>query len=451
MSGFTTVDGRTKQFNRFLSVLILIVLIVSPLMVGSNRPVFWLLNAAILSFVTGLFFLLVSLGSVKSRITFDRWKLIGGLSGLYIVGLLAQLGIASISPADRFHSQGDMLIGILRVVSYGCLFVLTLQVATNVSRARRFAWGVFGTTILMAIYALVSRQVPELLFYEKNAYLEVLTGPFVNRNSFATYLAFGSALGTALVLRSDRQDEMRRHRNKTDVEMIIGRMVIFVAVLLLFACVLATGSRMGVFVGLLGILVPVVLRVSQSDRTTGSRQAMVGLALALVSLLAFVLVSAAYGGLVFDRLGSTGMSADVRWNLYANVFSVVMEHPFLGHGFDSFELAFRIGHELPVSPDLRWQNAHNTYLELWMELGFILGSLPPLICSIVLVRLLKRGGENQYSGYLAQAAVSAIIIAAVHSLVDFSLEIEANVFLFLVIIALGLAPNDMKIGSKSRK
>ena len=162
-------------------------------------------------------------------------------------------------------------------------------------------------------------------------------------------------------------------------------------------------------------------------------------------LLAFVAVSAMYGGVVFDRLGSTGMAADVRWALYENIWKVALERPLTGHGFDSFELAFRAGHELPVSPDLRWQNAHNTYLELWVELGFILGSLPPLICIVALLRLLKRGASNQYTGYLAQAAVAAIVIAAIHSLVDFSLEIEANVFLFLVILGLGLAPDDSKI------
>lgn len=445
MAGFSTVDARTRQFNRFLAAVILLVLLASPMMIGSNRPVFWMLNTAVLSAVTAVFLLLVNFGVVKMRVSFSRWRLFGTLAAIYLLGLVAQLVLASVTAPERFHSPGDILTGLLRVVSYGCLLLLSLQVTTNVGRARKFAWGVFGVTILIAIYALVSRQVPELLFYEKDVYVDALSGPFINRNSFATYMAFGSALGTALVLRNDREDTMSQRRGRMDVEMVIGRLVVFVAVLLLFACILASGSRMGAFVGLLGILVPVVLRVTQSDRSSGSRQALVGLALAVVALLAFALVSAAYGGLVFDRLGSTGMSADVRWNLYENVFAVALQRPFLGYGFDSFELAFRMGHELPVSPDLRWQNAHNTYLELWVELGFILGSIPPVLTGLVLFRLLRRGAENQYSGYLAQAAVSAIIIAAIHSLVDFSLEIEANVFLFLVIIALGLAPNDSKV------
>lgn len=445
MSEYSSAGLRTRAVNVIVSVFILVVLVVSPLMIGSNRPVFWMLNSAVIIGVTAFVLLLASFGVIRLRFSAKRWRLLLTLGIIYLAGLFFQLGLAGVWPSSGMHSQSTMLIGVLRVISYGGILILTMQVATNVKRARNLAWAVFGVLVCMAIYSLLSHQVPELLFYEKREEVKVVTGPFINRNSLATYLAFGAALGTALVLRGDREGKMRNKRGRMDVEMVIGRLALFVAVLLMFATILTTGSRMGTFVGLLGILVPVALRVSQAERADGTRQALVGLSIAVVSLLAFVAVSAMYGGVVFDRLGSTGMAADVRWALYENIWKVALERPLTGHGFDSFELAFRAGHELPVSPDLRWQNAHNTYLELWVELGFILGSLPPLICIVALLRLLKRGASNQYTGYLAQAAVAAIVIAAIHSLVDFSLEIEANVFLFLVILGLGLAPDDSKI------
>lgn len=445
MSEYSPAGLRTRAINRILSVVILLALVVSPLMIGSNRPVFWLLNSAVLMSVTALVLFLASFGVMKIRFSFQRWRLISALALIYIAGLVVQMGAVRLVPSDGMQSQSVMLIGILRVLSYGCLFFLTMQVATNVRRARYLAWGVFGVVAAMAFYSLISHRAPELLLYEKDAYSHVVTGPFINRNSLATYLAFGCALGTALVLRGDREGAMKNKRGRLDVELIIGRLALFIAVLLLFATILTTGSRMGTFVGLLGIFIPVVLRVAQAERTGGTRQAIVGISLALTGLLSFVVVSALYGGVVFDRLGSTGMASDVRWALYENIWQVVLQRPFTGHGFDSFELAFRMGHELPVSPDLRWQNAHNTYLELWVELGLVLGSLPPIICVVALLRLLKRGGENETTGYLAQAAVAAIVIAAIHSFVDFSLEIEANVFLFIVILALGLAPDDGKV------
>tara|TARA_B110000908_G_C10058388_1_gene359443 strand:- start:546 stop:776 length:231 start_codon:yes stop_codon:yes gene_type:complete len=57
----------------------------------------------------------------------------------------------------------------------------------------------------------------------------------------------------------------------------------------------------------------------------------------------------------------------------------------------------------------------------------------------VFVHQLKalRNSNRDYA--LSISALAVIIVAGIHSLVDFSLEIQANVFLFLAILALGLA------------
>lgn len=441
----TAIDRRTKVLNWILAGFLVLLLVASTLSIGANRPVFWALNAVVVLTVVGLVLASAGLGLTHLRYPFARWGLIGWLALAYLGGVGLHLVVGYQLGDAGAVSQGNMLLGLLRIVTYGGVFFLALQVATSVRRARKLAWAVFAAVVLLALYGLIAHRVPELLLYDKAEGLRELTGPFINRNSYATFLAMGCAIGTALVLRNDRSGGMGRKKSRLDLELIAGRAFVFVAVLLLFASILATGSRMGGFVGVLAILIPVALRVLHSRQASAGGQAVMGIAIAVVVLLAFVLVSALYGGLLVERLGSTGMSADVRLDLYKNVWRIVLDRPLFGHGLDSFEFAFRQGHELPVSPDLRWKNAHNTYLELWLELGLILGSLPPLLCAVALVRLLRRAASNQFTGYLAQAGVAVIVVGAVHSLADFSLEIQANVFLFLILIALGLAPNDAKI------
>lgn len=443
-------DKLTRSVNWFVSGFLVTLLISSTLMIGSNRPVFWMLNATLVLGVTSAFLFMTGIGVTKMRYPIERWQWIGVLGALYAIGLAAHLVIALAWPGFGGISSGDMALGLMRIATYGGVFFLTLQVATNVRRARKLAWAIFAAVVLISVYGLISYRVPELLLYDKDAYLKVLSGPFINRNSYATFLAMGCALGTSLALRTNRDGGMGNKKSRMDIELILARTAVFACVLILFASVLATGSRMGTFVGVLAILIPVALRIGQSQGGGAGNQAIVGISIVIVVLLSFAVVSALYGGLLFDRLGSTGMAADVRWQLYENVWKVVLDRPLFGHGLDSFEFAFRQGHELPVSPDLRWQNAHNTYLELWVELGLILGSIPPVICLVALVRLFQRAAVNQYTGYLAQAGVAVIVVGAVHSLVDFSLEMEANVFLFVMLVALGLAPNDAKIeGSRS--
>lgn len=443
----STVEKRTKALNWVVSGFLILLLIAATLSVGANRPVFWALNAAVVLAVSAIVLACAGFGVTQLRYPFTRWGFIGWIALAYVCGVGIYFAVALALGEKGAVSQGNMLLGLLRILTYAGVYFLTLQVATSVRRARKLAWAIFAAVVLLALYGLIAHRAPEFLLYDKPAGMSQLTGPFINRNSYATFLAMGCAIGTSLVLRNDRSGGMGRKKSRFDVELIAGRAFVFVAVLLLFASILASGSRMGALVGVLAIMVPVVLRVLHSRQADVGGQAVLGIAIAVVVLLAFVLVGALYGGLLVERLGSTGMSADVRLDLYRNIWKIILERPLFGYGLDSFEFAFRQGHELPVSPDLRWKNAHNTYLELWLELGLILGSLPPLLCAVALLRLMKRAATNQYTGYLAQAVVAVIIVGAVHSLADFSLEIEANVFLFLMLAALGLAPNDVKIES----
>src|SRR5690606_23091385 len=99
--------------------------------------------------------------------------------------------------------------------------------------------------------------------------------------------------------------------------------------------------------------------------------------------------------------------------------------PWLGFGGGTFEQAFPIVHQTNLSPQLTWDKAHNTYLTLWAELGLVVGSIPialvALLAAQTLLGLLKRHG-----GWSARAAtLGAILIADVHSMLDFSLEIQA--------------------------
>ena len=198
---------------------------------------------------------------------------------------------------------------------------------------------------------------------------------------------------------------------------------------------------MCLFVTMLGMAL-VVLQSRWLSGVSRTAVIVVGLLLSLGLILFFAL---SFGQLTFDRLGSTGASADVRGALYLTIVSMIADAPLLGHGFDSFEQSYRLYHAAPVSADLRWDQAHNTYLELWAELGLLIGSLPPLLCLGALIALRRRATapDNKYP-HLAAAGVAAIAVGAVHSLVDFSLEMPTNVYLLILIIAFGLAPQSTR-------
>jgi O-antigen ligase len=198
---------------------------------------------------------------------------------------------------------------------------------------------------------------------------------------------------------------------------------------------------MGLFVALAGASVVVALRLRRIAGQRGVIRVIV-FAAGMLFFLALAMIALLYGGGVAERLGSTADNANVRLDLYRNVLEMIAANPLLGVGLDNFGEAFRAYQRLPVSPDRDWNLAHNTYLALWAELGLALGSMPILLCALIAVALLRRSlsGNVTPVSHLSDAALAAIAIGALHSLVDFSLEMPANAYLLIALIVLGLSP-----------
>jgi O-antigen ligase len=110
----------------------------------------------------------------------------------------------------------------------------------------------------------------------------------------------------------------------------------------------------------------------------------------------------------------------------------------LGYGGASFPVAFPPFERAPLPLDVVWEKAHSTYLGLWLELGLIAGSIPILIVASLGIRAFT-GLRDPSSLALSLAAIGAIVAYGTHSLVDFSLEIQANTYVFLAVLALGAA------------
>lgn len=434
--------SRLSRANRSLAWLLLLFVALSPLGLGGNRPWFWLLNLGGLLLIAASYLFMAARSSGSLSRPTPELRLLAWLGLAYPLLILALALLQSALGQDV--AWVTLSFGLARVGSYALFGYLCFQAYRNPKRADFAAKGAVVVLAGYAAYGLLAINNPEILLYDRDAipglgYNGVATGPFINRNSFATYLAMAGALSLALAL-SPRGQERRKARtqsNPLNLDTLIGGLLSFAPVPLFLSAALLTGSRMGLFVTFLGLITVFLL----SGR--GAKLGYGGLA-ALLTTGAVALIAAftyLFGETTFDRLGSTGQSADVRWELYQSVIDMVRAAPLLGHGFDSFPQAYRLFHVAPVSADLRWGQAHNTYLELWAELGLILGSVPLLITAIAGLRLLPRALDRDgRTRGLASAGLASIAIGAVHSIVDFSLEMPANVYMMIFIIMLALSP-----------
>lgn len=440
-------SGKTgqSQINTALFVAISLIVVLAPLPLGSARPLPWGIWTALLGSIALVYLLALALKREQLRVPLGNIAIAGTLSLLTCLFLVVQLlPIPMAVPlADGFQLHlaqisltPEMTVLMLtRQIGFALLFFLVLQISVSDERRSQLLHVVLLSILAYAAYAEISLQTGDtILGVPKWAYLGSATGPFVNRNSFATFLAFGAVLCLARISGLlMRQHE--RHRDDGRVQGTGSRVMLYaIGYIFLVAIIIATKSRMGL--AATGVATLVIIGITAM--AMGRRRIML-IAVPLV-LVAMGVGAVLFGQSLFDRVEGLDAGSDVRFSLYAETLRLIGMRPWTGFGGGSFEMAYPIIHSDAVDINYIWDRAHNTYLTLWTELGLVFGSLLILAVAMVTVQLVVGLVQRRGSFTAICAALGVITVGAVHSLADFSLEIEANTFVFLTIIATGLAP-----------
>jgi O-antigen ligase len=280
------------------------------------------------------------------------------------------------------------------------------------------AWGFFFGITAHALWAMIALKFLNdvSLWGPKTAYLGFATGTFVNRNSFATFLGMGFILGLALALDRARNAKAKSPTNHLETGLV------WVCLAIIAIALVSTQSRMGFLSTALGVVV-VIFNLKPK------RNLVLGIFFLGVLTLFFT-------GNLAQRSFLLLSDGSGRWELWRQSLAIVQVRPLIGFGLDAFAPVFALHHQPPLASDVIWEYAHNTYLSLWIECGIIFGSLPPAICAYIGLKLHR---ERKPLSPLPIAALAILCQNAMHSLVDFSLEMQANVFLLVAILALGLS------------
>lgn len=440
MARFNARHGQDRWNNRY-AVVLAVFPVLSAVPLASNRPVWWLFCTAVIG-LFGAGYHLLTLKNAPQRVL--RVKPFAGLflmamivpvyavlQAQNLVGVLPTGGPEMPSRTISIVPDAS-LIGALRFFGYLILLALVIEVATRRDRVNLMTKILFVGITLQAVWALIALKLlgDAALWGEKRAYLGMATGSFINRNSLATFLGFGLVLGAALIGTSFAPSHSRRVWGRMRAEAVLVMMAMFVILLAL----LATQSRLGIFASSVGLLVTAFLLVWRHGALSVRAGAIIGFA-----TLAFGASLIVFGQGAAERiLFSEGDSA-TRLALYRQIIGMIELRPLTGIGFDGFGPAFEAHRAPPLNSDLSFQMAHNTYLALWSELGLIVGTIPPLLLLITALLCVRRLRAEDGFPTNAAAAIGAIVLGAIHSLGDFSLEIPANNYVFLVILGLGVA------------
>jgi O-antigen ligase len=321
--------------------------------------------------------------------------------------------------------------GVLRLATYAMIFWIALQASMNAKRAWGFlaCFGLFSTALaFFGLYAALSGNNPILQDDASGA----VTASFINRNSYALYAAMGLVTNLGLYLDLVRSGSApsgsRRGALRAFLERFFSVAWIFLfGSVICLSALLLTASRAGVASGLVAAALVFVLLRRDSG---GSR---------IVWLLAAILLGAFVTVLsenVLTRI--LGQTSEGRFIIFPIIIDHLGDRFWLGHGFGAFQDTFR-----PLVPleaaSAEWEYAHSSYLENLWEMGVpvALGFYASLAWVAVVI---FRGAMNRRRNRVFSVVAFACIVAgALHSLVDFSLQMPATTSMFAFILGIGWA------------
>lgn len=421
-----------------MAVLLAVLVGVSPVFWGANRPIFWLAASTAVAISAAFYFAVVALRP-GARVNYRHYRgvfwLIAAVIGWAAVQLLP---IASggaghwpgwMRPGQISIAPLQSALGIMRIAGYLLLFVMICECGRNPKRGSALIRWLFLAVAVQALWGLVALNLlgDVLPFREKTAYLGYATGGFINRNSFASYVGMGAIIGVCRIVFRLSDSNQNRAPARIDAQIVLWA----IGVAVIWVALLASGSRAGVICTGAGTVVALALAPGWAGAGWPRRAALV---LGLGSLVGIAAL-AILGQSLLDRIVFAHSDFALRRELYAQSIEALRLRPWTGFGLDSFAALFEHVHRAPLSAATIWDKPHNSYLTLFIELGVIAGLLPLLACAAVARNALIAARQGAGTAWVAAAFCAVTVQLGLHAMVDFSLEIPAVTYAFVMLAA----------------
>jgi len=401
--------------------LLICTLLAAPMAFGAVEPWAWGGLGALLILVL----LLWALGTARQATFRIAW------SPLYLPGILfILLGVIQLTfrLTEARSSTEEALLKL--TIDFVLFFLVTQLVVSGPQTAlRQSGLVVWAFAFLLGLYSILQFFSSDGKIYWTVPSPNVAVGPYVNRNHYAGLMEMliPVACGYLLSIRES-------HALRT----LLG-----LALLIPVTSVLISGSRGG-FIALFaeGIFLGALLWRYLPRQSRRSLLAIAGLTVAALAALSSWLITEEISQRVFEvahlqQFGEPDLAS--RMTVSANALHILEDHPVVGTGLGSFEEVFPAYQSFPS--DLRWDHAHNDYVEALAETGLAGGAI--MLAGLVLFFRLAfrdlRWRLRHRSGRIQLGAALGCCGLLVHSLVDFNLHLPANAAWFTVCLALSTA------------
>ena len=454
-----------KVADNFVITLFFAPVVLSALLLGSVRDWAW----APIAVAMGLVSVLVALGfgarggfEVSER---ERRPLLVLVACFGLFLAFAFLQMSSIAPPSgsawlyaaalrilgRAHADvPDLAVdaarnSLLRCVTCGLIFLMARAICKDRGHARMLLILFIASAVVVVGYGLLMQTTTNSCYV--GTYLKklgsydvgsrcLMSGTFVNSNSFACYAGMAVVAVLSLILGGRRRGPSSSFDGRdvaTFDSLLTGSRVVLVAIaFFLLGGLLLSASRAGFAASVAGAfaLALLLLRGRWRERPDLVRWFWIGVAILLV-------LGVIAGGAMITKVARAGDSS-TRIAIWMTSVEAIGLSPWLGWGLGSFADVFTILQ--PASITQPNNLAHSTPLEVVVELG-VIGAIPAFAVILMPWYASLRGAlRRTYRQRVLPAAAFAIaFVPILHSMVDFSLQIPAIAYVVSALLGMGWA------------
>jgi hypothetical protein len=284
----------------------------------------------------------------------------------------------------------------------------------------------------------------QLLFEPKKYYVGYLTATFVNRNTAGTFFGLAFLLNLGLEFHQLRKIHIASFA-KTALSFAIGWrdknapvLAYALTCLIVAVALFLTQSRGAVgatFIACVAAAAMITTRRLTADRPNEEFVSWGRYATLFAGLVVIVGLFALFAGRSVYRMQEQG-SEDARWCSFASSIDAIKDNWIFGTGLGAFRDVFPVYRDSDCVEIFGvWDRAHNFFLEGWLGLGLpFVAAL--VIGYLILVGVFIRGIRIRHKfRYIPVMGLAALILASLHSIVDFSLQIPGVGVYFAAIMA----------------
>lgn len=302
--------------------------------------------------------------------------------------------------------------------------------------------------LLYALYGIANLVISPtyVLWYDKVGYRYQLTATFINANTAAVY--FGAVSVAWFLLMAEGVEKNLRPKRWRDIFTFMLRYAPpqtarhFVCFIITLSATFMTGSRLGSVLTMLTLCAAAAMHFRRLLTRPGAVLGFAALGI-VTTLVLFQII----GGRVNQRFDANGLIDPARLKVYAATVQMIETHPWLGSGLGTFRWVFPAYRPSDISVVGLWDRAHNTTLELAAEMGLPFAAAVTLCWAAMLTVLFWGIKNRRRDNILPAVAFWSGFIAAVHSQLDFSLQIPGFAIVVLTLIGMGLAQSASSRGA----